>query len=149
MGSEMCIRDSVSGMNLWKHIGVLVLVAGLSAATTAVVGAQEQSGGADSALSHGTCDGLGLSVVEPISVGWESASDPVLNPSFLWAYGDVDLLWDNSVDEFWFHWYDAVPGADPYVVAANSPATSTSTPMCFHRFMPDTRLASRDCPVEI
>ncbi len=106
-----------------KNLGVLLLVLGLLATTTAVVGAQTPQSNTNAAATPGTCADAGMSVVEPLSVSWESDSDPVLNPRYLWAYGDVDLLWDDSVDDYWFHWYNAVPGPDPYVVYRFAPAT--------------------------
>ena len=84
------------------------------ATTTAVVSAQTPP--LSEAAAEGTCADLGMSVVEPLSVSWASDSSPVLNPSYMWAYGDVDVLWDNATDEYWFHWYNAVPGPDAYVV---------------------------------
>ncbi|MGH1490232.1 MAG: hypothetical protein ACRBK7_12705 [Acidimicrobiales bacterium] len=110
--------------SLWKNLSVLLLAVGLMATTTAVVGAQEPPPNLDTTtVTQGTCADLGMSVVEPISVSWASDSSPVRNPKYLWAYGDVDLLWDNSFDDYWFHWYNAVPGPDPYVVYQFEPGT--------------------------
>ena len=109
--------------SLWpKKFAALVLALGLLGTTTAVVGAQT-SAGSSTAPTEGTCADLGMSVVEPVSVDWESNVNPVQNPRYLWAYGDVDLLWDNAVDDYWFHWYNAVPGPDPYVVYQFAPGT--------------------------
>ena len=127
---------------------LLVLAAGMIATTTVVVDAQESSppvlidstteesppspdgtataepsASLNATAALGTCVSLGSSVVEPNSVAWESDSSPVFDPNFLWAYGDVDLLWDNSVEDFWFHWSEATPDPDPYVVYRFEPGT--------------------------
>lgn len=133
---------------LRRHLTVLLVVVGLVAATTVAVGAQESNSAQDpqsdsemlsslksasaadavldlsTAGTEGTCADLGMSVVEPLAVGWESSSDPALNPNYMWAYGDVDLLWDDSYDDYWFHWFEAVPGPDAHVVYQFEPGTT-------------------------
>ncbi len=100
-------------------MAVLLVTLALLATTTAVAGAQRPSSGLDGSTAGDagpqTCAELGLPVVEPISVSWEASWEPARNPNYLWAYGDVDDLWDDSLNEYWYHWYGAVPGPDPHV----------------------------------
>ncbi len=105
------------------NLSIVLLAVGLMAATTATVAAQAPPATVNATATPGNCADLGLSVVEPNAVTWESDSTPILNPRYLWAYGDVDLLWDNSFDEYWFHWYNAAPDPDPHVVYQFDPGT--------------------------
>ncbi len=112
----------------WRNVAVLLVTLALLATTTAVAGAQRPSSGSDGSTAGDagpqTCAELGLPVVEPISVSWEASWEPARNPNYLWAYGDVDDLWDDSLNEYWYHWYGAVPGPDPHVEYRFEPGTT-------------------------
>ncbi len=111
-----------SGARWSRYLALVAAVMGLVLSATAGVSAQEREPASRDIA--GTCADLGLSVVEPSSVAWDANFDPVLDPKYLWAYGDPALLWDNATDEYWFHWYDAVPGPDAFVVYQFAPGTN-------------------------